>query len=339
MLIGEVSQRSGVSVRMLRHYDRLGLVSPTTRTSGGYRDYSPDDIARLFRVIGLRALGVPLTGMAALLDTPESTEPTQMVDDLIDQTRRRLSRDTELLTLLTRIADSAPTDWPDVLRSVRILQDLDSGSAARRQRAALAAGDGRLSAEALAKAVLTETDTNVVGALLWALADAADPAAEATLAAGLDSPHPEVRRRSVEAIAKLHTDYAVEVLRSALTDSDAAVRDTAVLALGARGHLEVLEPLMTMVVDGAHDVDAADTLGDLAQTPAVSDSIAARLGRLLDSGHLESSARSRIAQALVELPGPVATSVLVAHVGDVDPAVAALATLRQRRSEADADTT
>ncbi|GAB33294.1 HEAT repeat domain-containing protein [Gordonia otitidis] len=338
MLIGEVSRRSGVSVRMLRHYDRLGLVSPTTRTSGGYRDYSPDDIARLFRVIGLRALGVPLASMAALLDTPESTEPTAMVDDLIDQTRRRLSRDTELLTLLTRIADSAPADWLDVLQTVRILQDLDSGSATRRQRAALAASDGRLSAEALAKAVLAETDTNVAGALLWALADAADPAAETALAAGLDSPQPEVRRRSVEAIAKLHTDSAVEVLRSALTDADVAVRNTAALALGARGHLEVLEPLVTMIVEGAHDVDAADILSELAQTASVSDSIATRLGRLLENGNLESSARSRVAQALVELPGPVAASILVAHVDDVEPAVAALATLRQRRSEADAGT-
>ncbi|VEI01890.1 Copper export regulator [Acidipropionibacterium jensenii] len=58
MLIGEVSQRSGVSVRMLRHYDRIGLMSPSGRTSTGYRRYEPDDLRRLFRVESLRTLGV-----------------------------------------------------------------------------------------------------------------------------------------------------------------------------------------------------------------------------------------------------------------------------------------
>ena len=107
MLIGEVSRHSGVSVRMLRHYDRLGLVRPATRTAGGYRDYSPDDIARLFRVVGLRALGVSLAGIKTLLDTPGTAEPADLVDELIAKTRQRITRETALLTRLTRIADAA----------------------------------------------------------------------------------------------------------------------------------------------------------------------------------------------------------------------------------------
>ena len=47
MLIGEVARRSGVSTRMLRHYDALGLVRPTGRTIGGYREYSEADIRRM----------------------------------------------------------------------------------------------------------------------------------------------------------------------------------------------------------------------------------------------------------------------------------------------------
>ena len=50
MLIGEVARRSGVSSRMLRHYDTLGLVRPTGRTTGGYREYSDADIERLLHV-------------------------------------------------------------------------------------------------------------------------------------------------------------------------------------------------------------------------------------------------------------------------------------------------
>ncbi len=58
MLIGEVAERSGVSPRMLRHYDALGLVSPTARTAGGYREYTSDDLRRLFHVESLRTLGL-----------------------------------------------------------------------------------------------------------------------------------------------------------------------------------------------------------------------------------------------------------------------------------------
>ena len=56
MRIGEVSRRSGVSARMLRHYDRIGLVQPSERTGAGYRDYSEDDLRRLLQVEALRSL-------------------------------------------------------------------------------------------------------------------------------------------------------------------------------------------------------------------------------------------------------------------------------------------
>lgn len=45
MLIGEVAERSGISSRMLRHYDRTGVVSPSGRTAGGYRYYTDEELA------------------------------------------------------------------------------------------------------------------------------------------------------------------------------------------------------------------------------------------------------------------------------------------------------
>ncbi|NUT51024.1 MAG: MerR family DNA-binding transcriptional regulator, partial [Saccharothrix sp.] len=60
MLSGDVSRHSGVSTRMLRHYDALGLVRPTGRTVGGYREYSAEDVRRIFHVEGLRSLGLSL---------------------------------------------------------------------------------------------------------------------------------------------------------------------------------------------------------------------------------------------------------------------------------------
>lgn len=331
MLIGEVSERSGVSTRMLRHYDRLGLVTPAGRTSGGYRDYSPDDITRLFRVEGLRSLGLSLAEVKSVLDTPGPAGPTELIGELADQSRRRLAREQELLTLLHRIEASTPAGWEDVLRSVRLIRDLGSDSAPTRHRAALAATGAHLSTEAIAEAVLTESDPNVSGALTWALAATGGDAGTDVLAAGLRSSDAGVRRRAVSAIAEVSGPTVVDDLRRAMLDDDATVRSRAVLALGARGHLDVVPALIDLVVDGINDVDAADLLRDLARDTRDADRIADDLDRLVHDTTIPPDARSRVAQALVELPGERAVDVLAGLVGDDDPAVAAVASMRMRR--------
>ena len=332
MLIGEVSQRSGVSTRMLRHYDRLGLVTPAGRTSGGYREYSPEDIRRLFRVEGLRSLGLSLAEIRRVLDTPGASDPVALIGELVAASRRRLAREEELLALLGRIEDSTPTDWEDVLRSVRLMHDLGSESAGVRYRAALASTDHHLSPETIADAVLVEAEPNVAGALTWALAAAGGEAGARALTAGLRSPDVEVRRRAISAVAELEGPETVDALRGALADDDAVVRGRAALALGARGETDVVPALIDMVVTGVNDVDAADRLRDLARGAGTTDRIAVELGRLLDDGSVSAAARSRLAQALVELPGETAVDVLGQLVDDDDPAVAAVAAMSRRRA-------
>ncbi|RFU43187.1 MerR family transcriptional regulator, partial [Actinomadura logoneensis] len=173
MLIGEVARRSGVSARMLRHYESLGLLRPTGRSAGGYREYSADDIRRIFHIESLRSLGLSLREVAGALDDP-GFEPSALVGDLIRRTRERIAAETELLTRLRRIDSAEPADWTDVLQVVALLQALGSESPGKRQRAALAAADeAPVPVEALVEAVLDETDPHVAGALRWALARAA----------------------------------------------------------------------------------------------------------------------------------------------------------------------
>lgn len=90
MLIGEVARRSGVSARMLRHYEALGLLRPSGRTGSGYREYSLADIQRIFHVESLRAVGLSLREIGRTLDDPGFT-PSALVDDLIRQTRERVA--------------------------------------------------------------------------------------------------------------------------------------------------------------------------------------------------------------------------------------------------------
>ena len=58
--IGELAQAAGVTVRALHHYDRLGLLVPSERTHGGHRLYTAADVQRLYRLLALRELGLPL---------------------------------------------------------------------------------------------------------------------------------------------------------------------------------------------------------------------------------------------------------------------------------------
>jgi DNA-binding transcriptional MerR regulator len=76
--IGEFSRLSRVSVRMLRHYDQLGLLKPSrTDTFTNYRYYSADQLPRLNRIIALRDLGFSLEQIAGLLD--EDLSPAQLL--------------------------------------------------------------------------------------------------------------------------------------------------------------------------------------------------------------------------------------------------------------------
>lgn len=65
--VGELATTSGLTVRTLHHYDRIGLVRPGARTSSGHRLYSEADVQRLYQVLALRQLGLGLEKIAQVL--------------------------------------------------------------------------------------------------------------------------------------------------------------------------------------------------------------------------------------------------------------------------------
>ncbi|MFF2365160.1 HEAT repeat domain-containing protein [Streptomyces sp. NPDC058122] len=321
MLIGEVARRSGVSARMLRHYESLGLVRPSGRTGSNYREYSGDDIRRIFHIESLRSLGLSLREIGRALDDPGFT-PSSLVEGLIDQTRERIAAETELLTRLRRIHAAEPADWEDVLQVVALLQALASKSADARQRAALSsAGEVPVPVEALVEAVLSETEPNVAGALRWALARSGDRG-PALLAEGLTSPTAAVRERAVQSLAEMPDAEATTYLRAALAHPDSVVRGHAALALGARGVADAVPTLLDMIVEGRNDTDAADALSVLASDPVTADRLAAGLLDRLDRPTTEAPARGRLTQALAGIPGTRTSDALVELSKDPDRAVA-----------------
>jgi DNA-binding transcriptional MerR regulator len=70
--IGKVAELAGVTVRTLHHYDEIGLLSPSERTSTGYRRYDDADLERLQQILYYRELEFSLEEIAAILDDPEA---------------------------------------------------------------------------------------------------------------------------------------------------------------------------------------------------------------------------------------------------------------------------
>lgn len=71
MTIGEMSRISGVSVRTLHHYDRIGLLKPASITESGYRIYDESALQRLHTILLFRELEFPLRDIKRILDQPD----------------------------------------------------------------------------------------------------------------------------------------------------------------------------------------------------------------------------------------------------------------------------
>lgn len=316
MRIGELSRLSGVSARMLRHYDRIGLVQPSERTSAGYRDYGDDDLRRLLQVEALRSLGLPLREVGHALADADAA-PSDILDRVIARTVETITREQELLGRLRRLREQQPEDWTDVLHTVALLQRLGSDDASHRQRAALAHPTQPMAA-ALTDAVLAENDPNVAGALQWALARTADETVVATLRSAFDSPDGAVRQRAITTLAKIaspaRTDV-VPVLLDALAHADPVVRSAAALSLGPRGAPEAADELIAMIVRGTSDVEAAESLGHIARSHP------GEIERRLDAAltpRADADARLRLTQALGEIASDEATGILERLIHDPD---------------------
>lgn len=332
MLIGEVSEQSGISARMLRHYDRIGLVSPSERTPSGYRRYSAEDVRRLFHVEGLRSLGLSLREIAEVLDGV-SFDPTSMVDQLIAGTRDRLAQERELLRRLGQVRESEPTAWSDVLHTIGLMRGFDATSPSARQRLALSlTEDDDRDAALLAEAALNEADPHVAGALRWALARIGDGAIP-TLAEALLSPVRDRRHRAVDTLVKIDSPRARAVLSEAFQHPDPRVRARATLTRGGQGDRDALPELVALIVGGHYDVEAADTLGTLATAHGHADEIAEAIADALDIA--PGTARLRLVAALADVPGHRAAETLVAALDDPDRRVALTASsvLRSRPPE------
>ena len=123
--IGEVAERTELSISTIRHYDQFGLVVPSARSHGGFRLYTESDIDRLLVIRRMKPLGFSLEQMRELLDathllsadaapTPERErelrEIVRRYRDLVAERRRQLVKELaiadEFTATLNRLGSS-----------------------------------------------------------------------------------------------------------------------------------------------------------------------------------------------------------------------------------------
>ncbi|NFL56502.1 MerR family transcriptional regulator [Clostridium botulinum] len=68
--IKEVADMAGISVRMLHHYDKIGLLKPESVNAAGYRLYSDENLNRLQQILFFKELNFPLQEIKIILDSP-----------------------------------------------------------------------------------------------------------------------------------------------------------------------------------------------------------------------------------------------------------------------------
>jgi DNA-binding transcriptional MerR regulator/bifunctional DNase/RNase len=130
--VGELAKATGLTVRALHHYDRLGLLVPSERTRAGHRLYSEADLQRLYRVLALRHVGLPLTEIARLLDEDRPDLATTVrrhlgrVERELECGRRLRERLVELLSSIERSVAPSVDQFIEAMEAMAVIEaDVD----------------------------------------------------------------------------------------------------------------------------------------------------------------------------------------------------------------------
>ena len=131
MDIGRASRESGVSVKMIRHYEAIGLLPKVARTFANYRVYGPNDVHVLRFVRRARDLGFSMEDIKELLGlwqnkSRSSGAVKKVVGKHVAELKRKIAALRTMVDTLEYLADHCHGDHrPDC----PILDDLSSGAA------------------------------------------------------------------------------------------------------------------------------------------------------------------------------------------------------------------
>jgi DNA-binding transcriptional MerR regulator len=141
--IGELARATGLTVRTLHHYEKIGLLAPPSRTGGHQRVYDEHDVRRLYRICALRDLGLPLADIGRMLEDGHGG-----LGDVLRAHRARVEVELQRLTSLRTLLDHACTHANRDLKAEDVLATIEAMSrVARRSTARRSEGNAPKDAE------------------------------------------------------------------------------------------------------------------------------------------------------------------------------------------------
>ncbi|MFG2681034.1 MerR family transcriptional regulator [Streptomyces sp. NPDC048392] len=112
MQIGEVAERTGLSLRTIRHYEEVGIAVPSARSKGGFRLYTEADVERLMVIRRMKPLDFSLEETRELLDlidrfgaAGETGEDAERLRERLDSFRQVVDARCETLRVRLEMAE------------------------------------------------------------------------------------------------------------------------------------------------------------------------------------------------------------------------------------------
>lgn len=102
--VGELARQTGTTIRMLHHYDKIGLFSPSHHSNTGHRLYTESDIVKLQQIMSLKQLGFALEEIKEIMGN-RTINPVEIIKVQLDDVKKRIRLQELLCNRLERIYD------------------------------------------------------------------------------------------------------------------------------------------------------------------------------------------------------------------------------------------
>lgn len=127
LTVGQLARKVGTTVRTIQYYDQQGLLSPSAKSPGGQRLYSPEDETALYRILTLKYLGLSLADIKEQQSSMESVGEFREVlsgtmEALEDDFQSLVKRLSVLRALFKQAAEVEGIDWPAFAHTIEAEQ-------------------------------------------------------------------------------------------------------------------------------------------------------------------------------------------------------------------------
>lgn len=120
---GQFAEKAKVSLRALRYYDRIGLLSPAQHTESGYRLYTDADFVRLQQILALKFLGFSLDEIARVMDCGS----LELRESLLQQRAMLQERRAQIDAIIRAIDETEGVlqgnghDWEAIVHIIQVM--------------------------------------------------------------------------------------------------------------------------------------------------------------------------------------------------------------------------